>query len=128
MNSGKGFSDQIAYEIDTEVQRIITDCYTRAKDILTEHEVQLGVIANKLLEIETLNAKEIRSLFETGEMPAEEEAEDTTAVVDATANVSVDEIGDKETTDAVDKPTIDTTTAETVNESTIDNPTTEDKK
>src|SRR5699024_5269360 len=39
------------------------------KQILTEHKTQLETIAGKLLEVETLDADEIQSLFDHGVMP-----------------------------------------------------------
>ena len=81
LSSDKNYSEAIAHEIDIETQSFINSCYERAKDILTEHREQLELIAEKLLEVETLNANEIKSLFDTGEMPieltpSEEEEED----------------------------------------------------
>ncbi|WP_088810744.1 MULTISPECIES: ATP-dependent zinc metalloprotease FtsH [unclassified Listeria] len=67
--SDKGFSDKIAYEIDTEVQSLIRYCYDRAKNILLEHKEQHVLIAETLLEVETLDARQIRSLFDDGVMP-----------------------------------------------------------
>ncbi len=69
----QNYSDQIAYEIDQEVQRIIKECYDRAKQILTDNKEQLELIAQTLLKVETLDASEIKSLFEDGVMPEESE-------------------------------------------------------
>jgi cell division protease FtsH len=33
----RNYSDEIAYEIDKEVRRIIDECYSRARAVLTEH-------------------------------------------------------------------------------------------
>ena len=33
----RNYSDEIAYEIDKEVSRIIDECYSRARAVLTEH-------------------------------------------------------------------------------------------
>ncbi|MFD1849244.1 ATP-dependent zinc metalloprotease FtsH [Oceanobacillus bengalensis] len=63
------YSDTIAYEIDKEMQNFINYCYDRAKKILTEHREQLELIAQTLLEVETLDAKQIKSLFEEGKLP-----------------------------------------------------------
>src|SRR5699024_8929379 len=57
LSSDKTYSEAIAHEIDIETQNFINTCYERAKDILTEHREQLETIAEKLLEVETLNAK-----------------------------------------------------------------------
>lgn len=48
------YSDKIAYEIDLEIQNIINTCYERAKEIITKHKEQLELIAQTLLEVETL--------------------------------------------------------------------------
>ena len=59
MQSEPNYSDQIAYEIDSEVQRIIKEQYERCKQILTEHKSQLELIAKTLLVEETLVAEQI---------------------------------------------------------------------
>ncbi|WP_046173322.1 ATP-dependent zinc metalloprotease FtsH [Domibacillus indicus] len=68
-NSEQNYSDRIAYEIDTEIQTIIKECYERAKQILTENRDKLELIANTLLEIETLDAAQIRHLADHGKLP-----------------------------------------------------------
>ena len=68
-NNDQNYSDAIAYEIDLEIQRIIKDCYARAKQILTENRDKLDLIANTLLEIETLDAEQIKHLCEHGKLP-----------------------------------------------------------
>lgn len=67
----KAYSEQVAYEIDEEVRRILVEAHNKAREIIEEHRAQHKLIAEKLLEFETLNAKAIKSLFETGEMPEE---------------------------------------------------------
>lgn len=62
------YSDAIAYEIDSEIQRIIKECYGQAKQILTEKRDQLELVAKTLLEVETLEADQIKALVETGEL------------------------------------------------------------
>ena len=69
------YSEQIAYEIDSEIRRITDKALTDAHNIINEHREQLNTIAEKLLEIETLDQKAIKSLFETGEMPAPEDTD-----------------------------------------------------
>ena len=76
IHSDKNYSETIAYEIDQETQNFINTCYERAKKILTEHRDKLELIAEKLLEVETLDAKQIKSLFEKGVMPDEVEDEE----------------------------------------------------
>src|SRR5690625_5152175 len=77
LHSEKNYSEAIAREIDIETQKFINDCYERAKKILLEHKEQLELIAEKLLEVETLDAEQIKSLFETGVMPEEDESADS---------------------------------------------------
>ncbi|GGP11604.1 ATP-dependent zinc metalloprotease FtsH [Oceanobacillus neutriphilus] len=74
------YSDAIAQEIDQEMQNFINYCYDRAKTILTEHKAQLELIAQTLLEVETLDAKQIKSLFEDGKLPEPEEGSDDVKV------------------------------------------------
>ncbi|MBU5595515.1 ATP-dependent zinc metalloprotease FtsH [Amphibacillus sp. MSJ-3] len=71
MQSEAGYSDAIAYEIDQEMQNMINECYDRAKEILTEHKDKLELIAQTLLKVETLDAKQIKSLFDTGRLPGD---------------------------------------------------------
>ena len=71
----KAYSEQIAYEIDQEVRRILMEAHDKAREIIETHRDKHKLIAEKLLEFETLDAKAIKSLFETGEMPAQDESE-----------------------------------------------------
>ncbi|GIP41335.1 ATP-dependent zinc metalloprotease FtsH [Paenibacillus sp. J31TS4] len=72
----QNYSDAIAYEIDQEMQRIIRECYDRAKEILTTHRDKVHLVANTLLEKETLVKEQIIQLIETGEI---QEGTDATA-------------------------------------------------
>lgn len=74
--NGKNYSDKIAYEIDTEVQSLIRFCYDRAKTIIEEHREQHTLIAETLLEVETLDARQIRSLYDDGVLPSEMDADE----------------------------------------------------
>ena len=60
----KNFSTQIAYEIDTEVRKIIDESHELAKKIIEDNRDQVILIAERLLEKETINAEEIAELFE----------------------------------------------------------------
>ncbi|MBU8568128.1 ATP-dependent zinc metalloprotease FtsH [Virgibacillus pantothenticus] len=75
LSNEQQYSDAIAYEIDQEMQNFINHCYDRAKAILTEHKDKLELIAQTLLEVETLDAKQIQSLFEKGVLPEPEEGD-----------------------------------------------------
>ncbi|GAA4076066.1 ATP-dependent zinc metalloprotease FtsH [Amphibacillus indicireducens] len=80
MQSEAGYSDAIAYEIDQEMQSMINLCYEKAREILTENKEKLELIAQTLLEVETLNEAQIKSLFETGKLPEEDLAKQTEQV------------------------------------------------
>ncbi|MDC3414850.1 ATP-dependent zinc metalloprotease FtsH [Aquibacillus sp. 3ASR75-11] len=71
------YSDEIAYQIDQEVQRIINESYERARQILTENKDRLELVAKTLLKIETLDAAQIKSLFEEGKLPDSDEVDET---------------------------------------------------
>lgn len=65
----QNYSDQIAYEIDQEMQRFISESYERCRNLLTEHADEVRLIAETLLEVETLELEQIKSLIETGKLP-----------------------------------------------------------
>ena len=79
----KAYSDQVAFEIDNAVRSIMKDAYAQALQILEEHKDQLTLIAEKLLELETLDERTIKALFETGEMPTEDVEEEYPSEVEA---------------------------------------------
>ena len=62
----RDFSDQVALEIDKEVKKILEECYKNAKKILEKHETLVLLIADSLMEYETLTKEQIESLVETG--------------------------------------------------------------
>ena len=59
----KAHSEEISGEIDKKVKRIIDDCYTKAKDIIMQHENVLHSCATLLLEKEKINREEFEALF-----------------------------------------------------------------
>lgn len=74
-NTDQNYSEAIAYEIDKEMQKIVTEQYERAKRILTEKRDLLDRIAQALLEHETLNAEQIEHLRDYGCLPEKTEEE-----------------------------------------------------
>jgi cell division protease FtsH len=62
----KNFSDQVALEIDQEVRRIIDECYKKGEETLREYRSLLDLIAQHLVEIETLTREDIEELVDTG--------------------------------------------------------------
>ena len=59
----KAHSEEISGEIDKEVKSIIDDCYTKAKDIILQHEDVLHSCAQLLLEKEKITREEFEGLF-----------------------------------------------------------------
>ena len=68
-NKNKNFSDIVAHEIDEEMRSIIKSCYEKSKKILKENQKLLKLIAETLLEEETITKEQIDSLVETGKLP-----------------------------------------------------------
>ena len=59
----KAHSEEISGKIDKEVKHIIDDCYTKAKDIILQHEDVLHSCAQLLLEKEKITREEFEGLF-----------------------------------------------------------------
>ena len=64
----RNFSDQVALEIDEEVRKIINECYALGQQTLIENRSLLDLIAQHLVEIETLTKEDIQELVETGKL------------------------------------------------------------
>ena len=64
----KNFSDQVALEIDREQRKIIEECYTRAKEVISSNMELLTNIAEYLLKIETLTKPDIEEICATGKL------------------------------------------------------------
>lgn len=67
----RDFSDQVALEIDKEVRKILEECYKEAKKLLSKHETLVLLIADALMENETLTKEQIDSLVKTGKINPE---------------------------------------------------------
>jgi cell division protease FtsH len=59
-------SGETAKLIDTEIRKLVDGGYDKAKALLKKHKKQLDLLANALLEFETLSGEEIRELITTG--------------------------------------------------------------
>ncbi len=59
----RDYSESVAEKIDQEVKELVIAAYERAKDILLEHREVLDTLAEKLLEQETVDAKELAEIF-----------------------------------------------------------------
>jgi cell division protease FtsH len=56
------YSEDTALRIDQEVKRFVTDNYSKAQGILTEHKQRLLDMADALLIHETLDAEQVKRL------------------------------------------------------------------
>lgn len=59
----RDYSEQTAQQIDHEVKRIIGEAHQRAKDVLTTYRDKLVAMAEKLIEVETLDGMELETLL-----------------------------------------------------------------
>ncbi len=58
-----GYSETVSTKVDSEVSRIINDGIKSAEKVLTEHKKALDAIANKLIEVETLEQEEYNKII-----------------------------------------------------------------
>lgn len=72
-NKSQHFSNEVANEIDMEMRKIIDDCHKKATEIIKKNKDLLKLIAEALLEYETLTKEQIDYLVEHKKMPPEEE-------------------------------------------------------
>lgn len=67
-NVSKNFSSEVAYEIDKAVRQIVEECHKQAREILFAHKKEVILIAETLLEKETITAEEIDELIKNGSL------------------------------------------------------------
>ena len=67
----KSYGNEVADTIDSEVKRIIDDCYSKAKAIIREHEHVLHACAKLLIEREKIGQAEFEALFDAPQVSAE---------------------------------------------------------
>ena len=72
-NKSQHFSNEVANEIDMEMRKIINNCHTKATEIIKKNKDLLKLIAEALLEYETLTKEQIDYLVENGKMPNDED-------------------------------------------------------
>ena len=81
-NKSHNFSSEVAFEIDQEQRKIINECYEKTKEILAKNRDLLDLIANTLLEYETITKEQIDYLVKNGHMPKDESISDAEIVSD----------------------------------------------
>lgn len=72
-NKMQHFSNEVANEIDMEMRKIIDNCHKKATEIIKQNKDLLKLIAEALLEYETLTKEQIDYLVANGKMPEEDE-------------------------------------------------------
>ena len=67
----KPLSEHLAAKVDDEIKKIIDECFDRAKKILSENKEKLDLVAQELIEKETLDGSEFEELVTKGEKLAQ---------------------------------------------------------
>ena len=73
-NKSRNSSDQVAYEIDKEIRKIIDECYQRTEKVIKDNMKLVTLIAETLVKYETLTKEQIDYLVEHGKMKEDEES------------------------------------------------------
>jgi cell division protease FtsH len=68
MSRSRNYSEDTARVIDVEIKRFIDEAFDQASDMLTRNKSTVELIANALLEFETLDGSHVRDLIDHGEM------------------------------------------------------------
>jgi cell division protease FtsH len=66
MTSGREYSDETARMMDEEISRILLEQEQRAHELLLQHRRGLGLVAEALLEKETIDGQEVAQLVQAG--------------------------------------------------------------
>ena len=66
INHQRNYSEEVASEIDKEVRKYMEEAYEACRKLITENRDKLELIAQALMERETLTAKELEELLTTG--------------------------------------------------------------
>ena len=69
--SKQNFSEELSAKIDTEIRRILDQCYAETESLLREHEAELVRVAEALLVLETIDGEQFEALY-TGTKTVEE--------------------------------------------------------
>jgi cell division protease FtsH len=74
-NSQPDYSEHVAFEIDSEVRRLIDDAHDEALEVLQEHRPKLDELASRLIERETIEREEVEAfLSDIPKRPQRDEA------------------------------------------------------
>ena len=75
-NHLRNYSEEVASESDKEVRKYMEEAYEACRKIITENRDKLELIAQALMERETLTAKQLEELMTTGQITDDEDEDD----------------------------------------------------
>ncbi|HJO09136.1 MAG TPA: ATP-dependent zinc metalloprotease FtsH [Verrucomicrobiota bacterium] len=101
ISQNKTYSEQTAQQIDAEVRRLVDEGYELAKGLIEENRDKLDLIANALLEYETLQGKQVEDIVRTGKFTPTEPPSDVDPPSGADATTSTGDVPKS------DKPKLD---------------------
>ncbi|MBR6355322.1 MAG: cell division protein FtsH, partial [Alphaproteobacteria bacterium] len=64
VTQNKNMSEETARLVDAEIKRLLTEAHTQATDILKKYDNELELLAQALIEYETLSGDEIKDVIE----------------------------------------------------------------
>ncbi len=96
MMRSKDYSESTAQEIDSEVKRIVNEGFQTAKNLIETNRDKLELIANALLEYETLEGSQVEEIIRTGKFtPTSKPPSDVGPMVGAPAGTPLPEMPPK---------------------------------
>ena len=93
VNKSNEISEETARKIDSEIKRILDECYQQALDVLTHNRETLDLLTNLLIERETLDGRDVDDVLKHGrirtaaERNADPEVSEKTETPEAPATV-----------------------------------------
>lgn len=96
VNKSNEISEETARKIDSEIKRILDECYQQALDVLTHNRETLDLLTNLLIERETLDGRDVDDVLKHGrirtaaERNADPEVSEKTETPEAPATVMAD--------------------------------------
>ena len=100
----RNYSEEVAAEIDEEINAIITGCYGKTREILSTHIDKLHAVAQYLFQNEKLDGEQFKALMEGREVPAASETGLFTPVSGAPAETPPASASPEESSDGEELP------------------------
>ena len=96
MAQAKEYSEDTAQQIDDEVKRIISECYECAESLIKKNRDKLKIIAEALLEYETLSGTQVEEIVKTGKFNKPGKGKKSGGPTGAKAATSTSDVSKKE--------------------------------